>query len=174
LCKAALARRGLCVFYVNQSPYFLEAKSGASPVGQSGNSHTVVTSLYKRHVASGSLIVQPIDGGHAFDWITDRREDINYRAISFSDPEVPEWFSVADALGLRRLIGDYITDSSLYAYDSAHAMIALPLAVLMDERSSTAAFKGLGLSADQVAYLKSQLVDKRGPIHHFSALLDSV
>ena len=47
LAKAAVARRGHCVFYVGRSPFRIEALSGYSPQLQTGNSHTVVTSLYK-------------------------------------------------------------------------------------------------------------------------------
>lgn len=170
LSRAALARRGFCIFYVGKSPFYLEAKPGCSPVSQGGNSHTVVTSLYKRHVLGGVINAQPLDGLHAFDWMADRREDVNYREIRFSDPIVPAWFSNVDTYGVRRLIGDYLADPFLYAFDTSHAMVALPLAALQDECNSSSMFSGLGLSINESVCLKKFLVDQNGPIHHFTFL----
>ncbi|WP_147300588.1 hypothetical protein [Lysobacter silvisoli] len=168
LAKAAIARRGYCVFYVGKSPFCLDATPGASPQSRSGNSHTVVTSLYKHEVTVGVLNSQPIDGAHAFDWLTCRREDVNYRDVRFSDPEVPEWFANVDAYGVRRIVGDYLSDPTLYAFDAAHAMIALPLEVLRQESQSQLKFPGLGLAEVEVEVLRRLFTDKRGPIHHFS------
>lgn len=170
LSKAALARRGFCIFYVGKSPFYIEAKPGRSPVSQAGNSHTVVTSLYKRYVSTGVINAQPLNGLHAFDWMASRREDVNYKDIRFSDPIVPAWFSNVDIYGLRRLVGDYLADPFLYAFDESHAMVALPLAALRDECGSSFMFSGLGLSVDESACLKRLLADKSGPIHHFTFL----
>lgn len=168
--KAALARKGICVFYINTSPHYLHAVAGASPVACGGNSHSVVTNLYKSNVQNGVLNAQPIDGVHAFDWVASRREDVNYRDFRFSDPDVPGWFSTIDSLGVRRVVGDYLSDLPLYAYDADHAMVALPLAALMSERSSVLQFPGLGLSVADSTALKAFLSDRSGPIHHFSFL----
>lgn len=168
LAKAALARRGHAVFYVNTSPFKLTAVAGASPQVQSGNSHTVVTALYKAVVTSGVLNLQPIASIHAFTWLTRRREEVNYREQRFSDPLVPAWFAMADVYGARRVIGDYVGDLSLYAFDEAHAMLALPLAALIEECKSTVGFYGSGLTADESRILRGLLIDKAGPIHHFS------
>lgn len=165
LAKAALARDGHCVFYVGQTPHLLSAVPGARPISQSGNSHSVVTSLYKKLITFGSLNASTIDGVHAFDWITSRREDVNYREIRFSDPNVPKWFGTVDALGVRRVVGEYLADLSLYAYDADHAMVALPLAALKDEAISSAQFAGLGLSSADLDSLKAFLVDKQGRIN---------
>lgn len=168
--RAALARRGFCTFYVGKSPFYLEARPGCSPVSQGGNSHTVVTSLYKKHVMGGIINAQPLDGLHAFDWMANRREDVNYREVKFSDPVVPAWFSNVDSYGLRRLIGDYLADPFLYAFDISHAMVALPLAALQDECKSSIMFSGLGLTISESTSLKKFLADKSGPIHHFTFL----
>lgn len=170
LSKAAIARRGYCIFYVGRSPYYLEAKPGSTPVSQGGNSHTVVTSLYKKHVPHGIINSQPLDGGHAFDWITSHRENVNYKSSRFSDPIVPAWFSNVDAYGIRKLIGAYLADPFLYAFDVSHAMVALPLAALQDESNNSMLFSGLGLSSDDLVNLRNFLVDKKGPIHHFAFL----
>ena len=97
-----------------------------------------------------------------------RREDVNYRESRFSDPEVPEWFSTADTFGVRRIIGDYLSDHFLYAFDTAHAIVALPLAALKDEAKSLLTFPGLGLSSSDATMLRRLFRDKSGPIHHFS------
>jgi len=168
--KAALARRGIGVFYVGRSPFLIEAQPGSSPTSQPGNSHTVVTALYKKRIVGGAMNSQPIDGIHAFDWMTEKREAVNYKDIRFSDPVVPACFATIDSLGIRRVVGDYLGDRTLYAYDAAHAIVALPLAALVDEFSSAMRFGGLGLSNVEVSQLRSFLADQKGPIHHFSFL----
>lgn len=168
LAKAALARRGHAIFYVNNSPFKLEANAGASPQIQSGNSHTVVTALYKAVIPGGVINLQPIANIHAFTWLTKRREEVNYREQRFSDPLVPTWFAVVDAHGARRVIGEYVGDLSLYAFDEAHAMLALPLAALIEECGSTIGFGGSGFTAEESRMLKGLFQDKAGPIHHFS------
>lgn len=170
LAKAALARRGFCVFYIGRSPHYLEAKAGSAPISQAGNSHTVITSLYKSYISHGIINAQPINGIHAFDWMAERREDVNYKDLRLSDPLVPKWLASVDKLGLRRTLGDYLADPSLYAFDESHALVALPLAALLDEFKSSVGFIGLGLNGNDIAYLKGALSDKNGPIHHFSFL----
>lgn len=170
LAKAAVARRGYCVFYFQRSPYYLQAMPGVSPKSQGGNSHTVVTKLYKSFVPDGVINSQPLDGIHAFDWIATRREDVNYREIRFLDPIVPSWFSNIDAYGVRRVIRDYLSDPSLYAFDVAHAMVALPLAAMQEEARSTLKFVGLGLAPDDAAILKGLFADRSGPIQNLGFL----
>lgn len=168
IAKAAIARRGYSVFYVGKSPMSLQAAAGASPQSRSGNSHTVVTALYKSSVTNGVLNSQPIDGVHAFDWFACRREDINYRNVRFSDPEVPDWFAYVDSYGVRRVVGEYLTDPTLYAFDSDHSILALPLEALRQESQSRLQFTGLGLVGAEIETLTRLFADKNGPIHHFS------
>lgn len=172
--RARLARAGAFVFYVDKSPFYLVASPGQSPQLKSGNSHTVVTGVYKASIATLAMNRQPIDGISAFDWMARRREDVNYKLAKFDDPVVPDWFKVIDGDGaVRRLIGSYLDDLDLYAYNPDHAMIALPLAAMVDELRSKDCFDGLGLDEVGKANLRGMLVDKKGPIHHFKQVVQA-
>lgn len=169
--KAALARDGLAVFYVGNSPAMLEVVAGSSISFSEGNSHTVVTRAYERRFPGGALVSQDIDAEPAFRWMTHRREDVNYRFQRFSEPIPHEWFKQLVGLGVRRAIGAYIGDPTLYAYDAGHAIVALPLLAFLEEKKKIASFSSLGLGDAQIAYLKSKFADDRGPLPVLSTAL---
>lgn len=168
--KAAIARRRHCVVYVGRSPLKVMANAGEQLHPQSGNSHSVVTSIYKLVVSSGILNLQPVDGVHAFDWMTNVREEVNYRQLRFTDPDVPECCARIDTVGARGLVGAYLSDPNLYAFDSDHAILALPLAAMADELSSNIGFAGLGLTSSHAAILRGMFRDKQGPLAQFSLI----
>lgn len=165
--RAALARRGHLVFYVQSYPFKLCAFSGQSPVNQAGNSHSISRVLYKSFVPEGAMNSQPIGNDYAFDWLAYQREQVNYREARMFDPEVPAWFKRVSELGVRKLITAYLSDLSLYAFDPDHAQLALPLAVLKDEKSSMLRFPGLGLTDEDMRIIKAMLKDGKGPLPMF-------
>ena len=169
--KAALARDHLAVFYVGHSPATLEAIAGSSIIFASGNSHTVVTNSYEKRFPSGALVSQDIDSEPAFRWMTRRREDVNYRLQKFSEPTPNEWLERVVDLGIRKAIGAYVADPTLYAYDAEHAILALPILAFLEEKKKVASFSSLGLSDTQITYIKSKLADDRGHLPSLSGAL---
>lgn len=171
LARAALARRGYCVFYVSHSPMSVAALGGSRIMKHKGNSHTVVTGLYEAVVTDGVMNSMPIDGVHAFDWVTERREGVNYKSVRFLESGVLEWFANVDTFGLRRLVGEYVQDLPLYAFDADHAMIALPLAALRQAARSRLCFDGLGLDDTEREVMAGLFTDEKGRIGCMAKLL---
>lgn len=164
LAQSFLNRSGKCVFYIGRSPIFIECVAGATPLRKQGNSHSIVRNVYQDIFHNGALAAQPIGGVPAIEWMAQQREQTNYRDLRFSDPSAPAWFHSVEKWGLRRLLATYVHDPVTYQYDEDHAMLALPTAAFLESASSSLGFSGLGLNAQDLAFIRGRLRDSSGPI----------
>jgi len=135
--RCLLALKGHCIYYCNDKPFTCSCGvDGAPSVACKGTTHKVVLNLFGDVFAGDRLLSQPIAGEPALEWLTDRREEANYKQGRFLDPDAPAHFIQVTHLGLRRAINAYLTEpSALYVFDADHAMIAFPLAVLLRARA---------------------------------------
>lgn len=161
--SAAIYRAGYCIFYVGSSPCLLKAEVGEQICFKKGSSHLVIKNSYATLFPASVVNSQPIASSGAFEWLSDRREDVNYRMRKFIEPEVPAWFRYVAINDMRRALVAYIRDSSLYSHDEDHAMVSLPVAMWLDERSKQSGIPGLSLNEPEKAYLRSRFRDARGP-----------
>lgn len=160
--SAAIYRAGHAVFYVGHSPCSLAANVGEQIAFRKGNSHVVIKQLYATLFPASSINSQPIASLGAFDWIAERREEVNYKMRRFIEPEVPAWFNYIAANDMRRTLIAYMKDSALYSHDEDHAMAALPIAMWLEERSKHTGFSGLSLDEPDKSYLRARFRDHRG------------
>jgi hypothetical protein len=160
--SAAICRAGYCVTYVGNSPCVLAATPGAQMVFKKGNSHLVIKDLYALLFPASSVNSQPISSVNAFDWVSGRREDVNYKMRKFMEPDVPVWFRYIASHDMRRTVVAYLEDPALYSHDEDHAMVALPIAMWLEEHSSHSGFPGLCLGDSEKSHLRSRFRDRRG------------
>jgi hypothetical protein len=74
--------------------------------------------------------------------------------------------------GLRRLVTDYLADTSLtYAFDPDHAMLAYNLLLWRDLRDDLRHHARFDFTEEDLTYLRSLFVDQRGPLVAIGNLL---
>jgi len=169
--RSLLALKGHCVFYVNEKPFACSDAIGSSARSCGGTTHKVVLGLFSEVFSGDPLLSQPIGGEPALTWLTNRREEANYRQGRFLDPEVPAHFVKVTELGFRRAVGAYLDDrSSLYVFDADHAIIAFPLALLLRARSELQS-RNLQLQPEGSRFLAGLGRDKNGRIAGLERLL---
>lgn len=164
-CRAMLADTQTAILYFGSTPYQLKNVVGATPQKVSGNTHKVVLALFTRQFSGNLLMSQQIDSIAPFEWMTNLREQANYKLSRFVEPETPTHFKKLEKIGLRKSIGAYIADKTyIYAFDPDHAALAFPLLTLAQTISSLGAASLAAIQArTDKSFLQKLLADKHGP-----------
>jgi hypothetical protein len=129
--RARLMLQGSSIFYIGSSPHLLEAKAGAAVRKQAGNSHSVVIAEFARSLPSDVVLSQDIASQPPMKWLEDKRNVASYRVAPFQDPEIPLDFKRFHGAPRRHLSAYLGKDRLLYAFDPEHALLALPLLMLL-------------------------------------------
>lgn len=164
-CRAMLADKQTAILYFGSTPYQLKNMVGGTPHKLSGNTHKVVLALFARQFSGNLIMSQQIDSIAPFDWLTDLREQANYKLSRFVEPDTPAHFKTLGKIGLRKAIGAYVTDKTyIYAFDRDHAALAFPLLTLVQTISSLgpASLTAVKNRTDK-SFLQKLLADKQGP-----------
>ncbi len=133
--RSLLALAGHCIYYCNDKPFTCRSFVGSTSAACSGTTHKVVLTHFAKVFAGDPILSQDIAGQAPLDWLMGRREDANYKVGRFTDPSPPRHFFAVASQGNRRVINEYLADSSfLYTFDPDHAMIAFPLLALVRAR----------------------------------------
>lgn len=155
--RSILATNAVSIFYPpSGKPWSLRCTSGMSPRKENGVTHKVVWSVLARELPQIGLL-DDIGSIPAHMWLTNLREEANYRNAKFPDPLMPAHLSQIDTLGLETALSAYVSDTSmLYAFDPDHAAVAFPLECL---RRACLALRPAGpeLEAADQDYLRSRL-----------------
>lgn len=175
--RAVLAAHKYAIIYhvVGQkaTPYLLKAQPGQSPAKLSGNTHKVILQQYTAHFPSAPMVTQLIGVDKPFDWIMNRREEMNYKHAKFIEPVAPPFFEKIASGNLRQLFSAYIQDNgATFAFDPDHAILALPIAAIQAAKTSFAAVVPPALlAADDVKFLAGLFRDRYGEIQEARTLL---
>lgn len=154
--RAILALSGVCLYYNGKKGLWIESIDGAlsnnAPSNAKGSTHKFVFILYKNKFPRSPLLSQDIDGLAPFDWLMQKREEINYRQPRFIEPSESPLFRLVDKYGIRKLCIQYLEDES-YAFDPDHAIISYPIYLMnhirrLGVRGSSCVSNG----AEDVAY----------------------
>jgi hypothetical protein len=83
--RGLLALSGCCIFYLGNSPFYIEALSGQNaerPPGgrRSATTHGAVLESFKKRLSSHSILSQDIEGMNPLDWLSARRVSANMMA----------------------------------------------------------------------------------------------
>lgn len=164
-CRALLADKHTAILYFGNTPYQLKNMVGGIPQKLNGTTHKVVLALFAQQFSGNLLVSHQIDSIAPFDWMTDLREQANYKLSRFVEPDIPTHFKTLAKIGVRKAIGAYVTDKTyMYAFDRDHAALAFPLLTLVQTISSlgTASIVAVKNRTDK-SFLQKLLADKQGP-----------
>jgi hypothetical protein len=175
--RSVLAVHGYAILYhangQKSSPYRLKAASGESPIKLSGNTHKVVLQQYAAAFPNASMVSQRIALDKPFDWMMNRREEVNYKNSRFCEPGAPPFFRQIVAVKLRQSIGAYIDDRGQnFAYDQDHAILALPIAAVQVAIAAFAAHvPQIRMADEEVRFLAGLFRDSHGEMPAAKRLL---
>jgi hypothetical protein len=163
--RSLLAADRVCVFYVDSSPFSVLANAGECGTAGSGQTHAYVLERFATQNPNHRFVKQDVDAVPALDWIIEKREDANYKIPRFSEPNAPAHFGQIELYGVRKLVSTYLADTAdIYTFDKDHAMLAIPIAALVEAASVA---KGLGtvrFAVDELSMLTSECCDDTGPL----------
>lgn len=175
MLRSSLALSGRVLAYNGTKPRTLLCQAGELPNSLTGNTkgtHQSVITYFSNCFPTSTLLSQDILGVSPFKWLMQRREDANYGAARFGDPNCPQHFIKITQLGVRRATSEYINDESyLFAFDPEHAVIALPIEVLKNVINHPELDVGANLEMDVKSFFRSIYIDKAGPITDILKLL---
>lgn len=175
--RAVLAAHRYAILYhvVGQkgTPYLLKAASGQAPAKLNGNTHKVVLQQYTAHFPNAPMVTQLIGFDKPFDWMMNRREEINYKNARFYEPDAPPFFKKIASDNLRQLVSAYIKDDGVtFAFDPDHAILALPIAAIQAAKTAfLAKVPPAVLKEDDAKFLAGLIRNKYGEMQGARILL---
>jgi hypothetical protein len=174
LLRSLLALSGRVLLYDGTKPRTLTCKPGEAPVplGNVRGTHKAVIAYFTKAFPNSPLLSQVIASEQPFDWLMLRREESNYAAGRFGDPQCPAHFSIIMRFGVRRSIAEYIADKTyLYAFDPDHAILSLPIEALKQVIDHPNLDIAANTDADTQRFFRALFADKAGPMADALALL---
>ncbi|MBB3589378.1 hypothetical protein [Sphingomonas sp. BK481] len=129
LVRVAYAVRGYGIFRCG-TLYTLHVSRNSQPIKRSGKGdHKVILNAFiKDYEGSEILLSNKINGQHTFEWLMGKRETVNYRDATFSEPGLSHFESSLSNGSLDSWITTYLNDaSSIYCFLEDHAGLAVPL-----------------------------------------------
>lgn len=173
--RAALALNGDCLFYIKSTPYHIKAAVGAAPSGKSGNTHYAAIALFSALRKGHFLLSQKIGITEPLEWLTERREEANYRKARFGDPAAPDHFRFVETDGVRKLLETYIQDgesgSDTYTFLPDHAVFAYPLRALLLIGREFKKAGGASVEREEVVFMDDLGRDSSGQFPRLMQLL---
>lgn len=142
LMKTFLATKN-CAFVKCDGFYVLELNVGCKPNiinGRGGEHPKTINEYVKRMENIDRLLSNKIDGEDKsiYDYLRDMREIVNYRDVSFSEPENKYFLGVK-----KENIKEYIEDDTLvFCTQSPHCLLAAPLQLAKTVNSELSTFLG--------------------------------
>lgn len=120
LAKCLLAERGKYVFYLGTKGFSIKVEKGGTFKKEKGNSHSIVLRLFNEEFNNDTRICGTIDNKPVVDWMSTKREEINYRLCPMTDPVPPTPLFRYDGK-LRGWIRTYLNDDDyVYKIGRAH------------------------------------------------------
>ncbi len=117
--------------------YLLEIHEGKSPLKRDQNryrnDHVAAINMHKDIAGENDILrTNTISGSGVYEWLMDKRHQVNYRQRTFYEPDYADFFHVLENMRenkeLESLLIKYINDSSyMYCFDPEHACIAVPI-----------------------------------------------
>lgn len=142
LIKTFLATKN-CAFVKCDGFYVLELNIGCKPnkINGGGGEHPKTIKEYvKRMENIDILLSNKIDGGDKliYDYLRDMREIVNYRDISFSEPENKYFLDISKE-NIKKYIKEYIKEDT-FCFQSPHCLLAAPLQLAKTVNSELSVF----------------------------------
>jgi hypothetical protein len=163
--RSSLAAKGYAVIH-NKCLYLLRAKEGEKPQKKSSkryrNDHIGVINIYRDlYASSDKLQSNTVDDLNPYEWLMQKRNQVNYWEREFHDPSSSDFLKViADrvkAKALDSLVTLYIEDKDyIYCFQSDHACLALPIKrAILTSSDLCSAGASLIVTKKKLSFLKS-------------------
>lgn len=133
--RSSLALNGVALVR-QKSLYCLKAITGESPVSKRGREyqtdHKGTINFYSDLFSTSDILLsQSVGGISAYEWLIQRREQVNYRERCFHEPgHALFWDYVASKAAskdLDPLLKGYFKDDYLQCFQEEHATVAIPI-----------------------------------------------
>lgn len=134
LHRASMGAKGYALIR-NKNWLILKVAPGEKPSLKKGdkfrNDHDAVVNSYIELYGGGDFLQSnTIDGVNSYAWLGDRRNQVNYHQVSFTDPDPPtfvgEWVSIAQKSSVRSVLASYTSGDGLKIFQPEHAWVAIP------------------------------------------------
>lgn len=173
--RSLLAAAGHGVFYEGSRPRTLQAVAGERIAKADGPTHKVVLDLFEKQLKTNVLLSQTVGLEKPLSWLIERREFANYGQATFGEPTIPSHFARLVETGLRRSLEAYVgPDSLMYAFDPDHAMLAYPIAVLLEIAKQARSKPCLRLGPECASFLLATSKDGSGPLTSLHRVFSSL
>lgn len=135
--KATLACRHIAIVRAERRLFYVKARSGESFV-KCTDTTDHKASMYTLRNLYGSvdkLQTQTIDGKLSYEWMMDKREEVNYKDIEFHDPNPPDfWETIYQDVvnhGIVQVVDTLVKDKWLYCFQDDYAVLGIPIKRLL-------------------------------------------
>lgn len=132
--RSSLALNGVAMIR-QKSLFYLKSLNGESPVSRSNkkynSDHSGTINHFIDLFSSDILLSQSIASTNVYDWIMNKREQINYRERTFNEPHHSDfWNDISNEINrgnFENLLNQYISDRYILCFQEEHAILAIPL-----------------------------------------------
>ena len=164
--KAYLLLYDYAILRAERRLYYIKARPGEAFVKCTNTTdHKAAFELLCKFFPGDYLLSNTVDSISAYDWIMSKREEVNYRDISFHEPNPPEFWETINhelcSASVLELIDRLVHDSSgLYCFQADYAILGVPLKRL---ELTVSSMKAIGLftplSEDRRSYISNLLTN---------------
>jgi len=117
-----------------KSLYYLKAIEGEAPVTKGNkkysSDHSGTINYFIDLYSSDILLSQTIDSLNAYEWLMNKREQVNYRERTFNEPNHSDfWNYIAEQVttnNLDKLIKSLYSDRYILCFQEENAILAIP------------------------------------------------
>lgn len=155
-----IARRGRSPFLINLRN--MQVRQIKKPA------HDAVIKVFTDRYPNHLLLSQEIDGGSPIVWMKTQREKYNYGTPGLTEPDCPNCLLAMKMTGLRQSLNAYIEHPENYAFDSDHAIAALPILAMDEARKSISS-----IPKEKVQFCLDKASDNQGPFASFRSWISS-
>lgn len=132
-CKAYLACKNVAIVRAERRLYYFKASNGEKVNKcEDHTDHKGTMYVLEREYGIQDLLQSnSIDDKKVYDWMMEKREEVNYKDIEFHDPNPPEfWEKIEEEVkdkGLIRVIEMLATDNWIYCFQEEYGILGIPI-----------------------------------------------
>lgn len=135
--KAYLACKHIAILRAERRLFYVKAKENeAFKKCEDTTDHkgTILT-LCKLFKNSDVLLSNNINGINVYQWMMQKREEVNYRDMNFHDPAPPAfWATICNDIklqGIKSVVEKLVNDEWLYCFQDEYAVLGIPTKRIM-------------------------------------------
>lgn len=131
--RCSLACKGVAVVRAERILFYIRSRAGEHFFRCPDNTDHKGTMLTYRTLfqSSDMLLSNDIDSISTYEWLMKKREETNYKDISFHDPTPPDfWSQIANDLkskSMNSLIQESVQDAGILCFQEDYAILSIPV-----------------------------------------------